>query len=83
MHLAGTIEDSDFMMSAIVYMVRPFVSFSRCCIDVDECTGSRRCQHNCHNTVGSYSCSCRTGYQLVGSANCRGEVTQASSAGLC
>ena len=51
-----------------------------CCIDLDECTGSHRCQHNCHNTVGSYSCSCRTGYQQVGATNCRGEVMQGKSA---
>ena len=32
--------------------------------DVDECASSRRCpEHStCHNSVGSYSCACNTGY---------------------
>ncbi|KAI6653481.1 Multiple epidermal growth factor-like domains protein 6 isoform X1 [Oopsacas minuta] len=35
------------------------------CVDIDECTGNiSLCEHNCHNTVGSYSCSCRDGYTI-------------------
>ena len=33
--------------------------------DVDECaTDSGGCAQNCHNTVGSYYCSCDDGYTL-------------------
>ena len=33
--------------------------------DIDECSeGTDRCSQNCHNTVGSYTCSCSTGYRL-------------------
>ncbi len=33
--------------------------------DVDECTeGIDECDHNCHNTDGSYTCSCNGGYTL-------------------
>ena len=33
--------------------------------DIDECSeGSHRCEQNCHNAVGSYACSCDTGYRL-------------------
>ena len=33
--------------------------------DVNECVlGTDSCAHNCHNTVGSYRCSCNTGYTL-------------------
>ena len=33
--------------------------------DVDECaTGMNGCDHNCNNTVGSYTCSCDPGYTL-------------------
>ncbi len=33
--------------------------------DVDECTeGMDKCDHNCHNTNGSYTCSCNGGYTL-------------------
>ena len=35
--------------------------------DVDECTaGTDSCQHNCVNTVGSYTCTCNSGYSLNG-----------------
>ncbi len=33
--------------------------------DIDECAeGSDQCNQNCHNNVGSYTCSCNTGYRL-------------------
>ena len=33
--------------------------------DIDECAeGTHMCEHNCHNNIGSYTCSCRTGYRL-------------------
>ena len=33
--------------------------------DINECTsGQDQCEHNCWNTVGSYTCSCRAGYRL-------------------
>lgn len=32
---------------------------------MNECTlQTDMCSHNCHNTEGSYTCSCRTGYML-------------------
>jgi hypothetical protein len=38
-------------------------------VDVDECTNANYgenggCEHHCQNAVGSYSCSCRSGYGL-------------------
>ncbi|XP_035668270.1 kielin/chordin-like protein isoform X5 [Branchiostoma floridae] len=40
-----------------------------CEIDIDECgsiglESTSLCDHNCVNTLGSYYCTCRTGYQL-------------------
>lgn len=33
--------------------------------DLDECTmGVHSCEQSCHNTPGSYSCSCDEGFQL-------------------
>ena len=33
--------------------------------DIDECTeGTDRCDQNCHNNVGSYTCTCNSGYRL-------------------
>ncbi|XP_014804245.1 PREDICTED: von Willebrand factor C and EGF domain-containing protein [Calidris pugnax] len=44
--------------------------------NVNECRrpGERRaCQHTCHNTPGSYLCSCRPGYRLSGDrVSCEG-----------
>lgn len=34
-------------------------------LDINEChANTDRCQQECHNTRGSYTCSCRTGYRL-------------------
>ena len=39
-----------------------FVQFAA---DIDECrTGKHLCDQLCHNTFGSYSCSCIAGYKL-------------------
>ncbi|NXG13882.1 VWCE protein, partial [Grallaria varia] len=35
------------------------------CADTDECQATP-CQQRCHNSVGSYRCSCRPGFQLHG-----------------
>ncbi|KAL8102559.1 hypothetical protein AgCh_027174 [Apium graveolens] len=47
-------------------------------VDIDECTfkpGSslkrNRCQHNCNNTPGNYTCSCKDGWHLVDSYKCK------------
>ncbi|KAG8286304.1 hypothetical protein J6590_062807 [Homalodisca vitripennis] len=35
------------------------------CMDIDECVEQPGvCDHNCHNTWGSFRCSCRSGYTL-------------------
>ncbi|KAK2173065.1 hypothetical protein NP493_905g00052 [Ridgeia piscesae] len=34
------------------------------CQDVDECEDDNPCAHNCHNTEGSYYCSCNDSYTL-------------------
>ena len=34
--------------------------------DINECgLNTDRCAHFCSNTVGSYTCSCRSGYRLT------------------
>lgn len=44
----------DLMVKSIFYI-----------LDINECTlGTDRCAQNCFNTVGSYRCSCNTGYTL-------------------
>ena len=48
-------------------------SFSNCklplsyfiSLDIDECANDfHKCEQNCHNTAGSYECSCSTGFNL-------------------
>ena len=42
-----------------------YVRMFLCFLDIDECTeGTDRCAQNCHNNVGSYTCTCNTGYRL-------------------
>ena len=38
------------------------------CVDIDECASADTCGDNqtCDNLAGTYSCSCNTGYTLVG-----------------
>lgn len=46
-------------------------------IDVDECAlgSDNMCAQNCQNTVGSYTCSCNTGYTLSSDGyTCDGEI---------
>ena len=46
------------------------------CVDVDECqTGNHQCSHICTNLNGTYTCSCRHGFQLSDrhSGVCRAE----------
>ena len=34
-------------------------------VDINECAeGTDRCAQNCHNNVGSYTCSCNIGFRL-------------------
>ena len=41
------------------------MAFSPNCSDIDECTlGTDNCEQVCHNTVGSFFCTCRPGSTL-------------------
>lgn len=44
-------------------------------IDVDECaTEQDQCDQNCHNNIGSFSCSCNSGFMLSSDGlNCDGK----------
>ncbi|XP_043823790.1 complement C1r subcomponent [Dromiciops gliroides] len=54
-------------------------------VDMDECSAQDsaieensglRCEHLCHNTLGSYFCSCRPGYELQDDEHsCRAECS--------
>uniref|UniRef100_A0A8C5QBV6 Hemicentin 2 n=1 Tax=Leptobrachium leishanense TaxID=445787 RepID=A0A8C5QBV6_9ANUR len=42
------------------------------CTDEDECENHMPCSHTCHNMLGSFSCSCPSGYMLSADRqNCR------------
>lgn len=45
-----------------------FTAHHEQCIDLDECQnfGLNECSHECHNTFGSYYCSCPDGLTLSG-----------------
>ena len=42
-------------------------------VDIDECASNNGgCAQNCHNSPGSYSCSCNAGYEKSGFHGCNG-----------
>ena len=47
-----------------------------CYKDIDEChTLNGGCEHNCHNLIGTYECSCNDGYLLeTDGHHCRGTL---------
>ena len=60
--------DGTYELAGILSTYTPCIyclRFAQFVTDIDECTeGTDRCSQNCHNTVGSYTCSCNTGYRL-------------------
>ena len=51
-----------------------------CFSDFDECKLDNTCSQKCHNTNGSYVCSCVDGYMLkADSRGCKALGTHASS----
>ncbi|CDR10658.1 unnamed protein product, partial [Oncorhynchus mykiss] len=50
---------------------------------VNECNKRNGgCDHECNNTMGSYHCSCRRGYMLVGHQMCN-DVDECQDPGMC
>ena len=50
------------------------------CVDIDECEDDNPCAHNCHNTEGSYYCSCNDSYTLKADKfGCKGELRPVAS----
>ena len=44
-------------------------------IDIDECNqGNGGCEHTCTDTIGSFNCSCNTGFQLTAGGHCSGKL---------
>ena len=49
-------------------------------LDINECNNKSLCNHICHNTKGSYNCSCRLGYELADDGRtCKGTDFNKSS----
>ena len=62
--MAGLVEAAMLVCASKThgYRVDPIVSET----DVNEClTNNGGCGQDCTNTLGSYTCSCKSGYSLV------------------
>ncbi|CAD5221161.1 unnamed protein product [Bursaphelenchus okinawaensis] len=52
------------------------------CVDIDECEEANGyCDHQCHNTVGGFKCTCREGYDLFNENGQGGVVLQEGETG--
>ena len=58
---------------------------TQCCFtDIDECGVSDHCSQQCINTVGSYNCSCKSGYRLNDNQKtCDGKLALYKTCWLC
>ena len=67
------------VLEIIIFINNNYHAFLTCSFltttDINECnTNNGGCTQNCHNTGGSYNCSCNNGYYLAGNGkNCNGE----------
>ena len=42
------------------------------CIDVNECENGTICEQECINIIGSFTCACFTGFELINDTHCTG-----------
>ena len=79
---SGTIECLCILQTGCIEIVYPLILVSSiivlCCLfpDIDECSlfASSLCQHTCRNTLGSYECGCRDGFELILTHLCIGII---------
>ena len=63
----------------VAHKVRRVKTFDFCItlmyIDINECYGDHKCEYKCHNSQGSYTCLCPSGYQLKHDGRtCKGQL---------
>ena len=64
------IKAMDFLAQVSTYIfqsecINSYIIFYTHVLDINECLSSNGgCHHNCHDSDGSYLCSCNNGYQL-------------------
>ena len=67
-----TVTSTFVTVSTVAYKILKLKSYIYI-VDINECNqGNGGCEHTCTDTVGSFSCSCNTGYQLIGGRHCSG-----------
>ncbi|XP_055997524.1 uncharacterized protein LOC125645548 [Ostrea edulis] len=48
-----------------------FKNFTSVCEDIDECQDPLACHQKCTNFDGNYTCSCKDGYELINTKDCK------------
>ena len=76
--------DINLIMITILVLVRIYLTlyyYHNKKTDINECgTGNGGCEQNCQNNIGTYSCSCLTGYSIdTNGHNCTGLINSSFS----
>ncbi len=64
-----------FTILYVEHVCSCYAYFSNIFLDIDECKNTSICHENatCHNTPGSYTCTCKAGMSGDGRDNCVGK----------
>ena len=65
-HISGMSIHSEIHFAQLLCMSEILFFYQSPYSDIDECSSnSNGCQMSCINTIGSFNCSCESGYKLI------------------
>ncbi|KAM9977303.1 hypothetical protein ACTFIR_011162 [Dictyostelium discoideum] len=76
----GTITDVRYLEIYSAVCPSGYTGTAPSCTDINECsTSNGGCAHNCANTAGSFTCSCRAGYTLGADKKSCADINECST----